>query len=73
MTRFPSQERPDQVHWLRAPIALRHLRTACQVPLTRSTFYRWLHNGTIPARKIVGSWYVAGQDIEEFAKESFNP
>ena len=73
MSQFPSEKDPAAMRWLRAHVALRQLRAACAVPIHRTTFYRWLHNGTLPGRKIVGSWYVAAEDMAHFAQESFNP
>ena len=71
--RLPSETRPDAMKWLRATVALRELIRACGVPIHRATFYRWLQNGMLPARRIGYKYFVAAQDLEHFARESFNP
>jgi excisionase family DNA binding protein len=50
--------------------AFRVLSRLLQVPLTRSTFYRWVQNGTLPAEKIAGRWWLKFSDLDRFAKES---
>ena len=64
---------PEKERWLHGPIALRELQRLTGISITRTTFYRWLQNGTIPARKLVSRYYVSASDVQRFAAESFEP
>jgi len=70
---FPSEVCMHSVQWIQAMVGHRELVRLTGLPLSRSTFYRWLENGTIPTRRFVGKVFVARQDLEHFAKESYKP
>jgi excisionase family DNA binding protein len=50
--------------------ALRILRIRLQVNVHRSTFYRWMANGTMPTVKLVNRYYIKPPALERFIDEA---
>ena len=43
---------------LPAALALRKMRETLQVPIAKATFYRWIHNYTLPALRVGKKLYI---------------
>lgn len=50
--------------------ARRLLELRLQTRIPRSTFYRWLHSGLLPAHKLVSKYLITLAAIERFASEA---
>lgn len=73
MTRFPSETSPQNVKYVPATVAFRDLQRLTGLTFSRASFYRWLMDGTIPSRRIVTRIFVAVEDLQAFAQETFQP
>lgn len=60
-----AHERP-----LSASAARRLLENKLQTTIPRSSFYRWLNNGVLPAHKLVSKYLILPETLNRFADEA---
>ena len=73
MTPFPSETQPEKLKYVPAAVAFRDLARLTGLTFSRASFYRWLMDGTIPSRRLVTRIFVAAEDVQHFAQETFQP
>jgi len=66
----PRKSSADEGRRFNAGQARRLLENKLQVRIPRSTFYRWLLNGTLPADKLVSKYLIKHENLQRFAEQS---
>jgi len=66
----PPKSSTENSRRVTASAARRFLEAKLQTSIPRSTFYRWLINGVLPADKLVSKYLVRIETLQHFAEEA---